>query len=87
MHPSPLAPRCHESGAAKVGQVARDFRLAHAQDTDEITNADFLAGDQVEQAESGAIGQSAEEEVGRKRFRFGGHGAIIYGLTDMSNAA
>ena len=64
MHPSPLAPRRHEARPAKIGQMARDLWLARAEDIHEITDADFLVGDQVEQAESRAVGQSAEEEVG-----------------------
>ncbi len=83
MHPPSLAPGGHDSRASKICQVARDFWLAHAKDSHEIADADFFVSDQVEQAQAGAVGQSAKEEVERHRLFRVWHGKIIYGLTDV----
>jgi len=66
--------------------MAGNLGLAHPQNLHQITDANFPAGDEVEQAEARRVGQGAEELVERKRSRLGAHGKdIIYGLTDMSN--
>ena len=84
VHPPSLSPRGDDARPAKVGQVARDFRLAGPQDLHEIADANFLVGDEVEQAKPRAIGQRAKERVEREEvFPFCGMPAIIYGLTDM----
>ena len=87
MHPASLAPRGNQAGTAKIGQMTRDFRLAQPQDIHKVADANFPVGDEVEQAEAGAIGEGAKEEVDRGGFHFSWHGTIIYGLTDMSKGA
>jgi len=86
MHPASLASRSHDPRAAKIGQVARDFRLADAEDLDEVANADFAVRDKVKQAQARGIGQGAEEKIERERFLFFRHVTIIYALTDMIKA-
>lgn len=60
MHPLPLRSRRHDAGFAKISEVAGDFRLADAKDCNEITDANFTAGHEVEQAQSSGIGERAE---------------------------
>lgn len=48
MHPLAFAACADEAGAAQIGEVTRDFRLALAKDIDEIADADFAAIDEVE---------------------------------------
>lgn len=82
VHPFALAAGGDDACAAEVGEMARDFGLALAEDFDEEADADFAAGDEVEQAEASGVCEGGEE---------GGeayspiHAPIIYGLTDMSN--
>ncbi len=87
MHPASLTPRGDKAGAAKIGQVPRDFWLAHPQDIHKVADANFPIGDEVKQAQAGAIGQGAKERVEREGFYFSWHETIIYGLTDMSKGA
>ena len=71
-----------DAGAAEVSEVAGDFGLALAEDFDEVTDADFAAGDEVEEAEACGVSECGEE---------GGEGCglihteIIYGLTYVCN--
>ena len=87
MHPSSLPPRRHHSGFSQVGQVAGDLWLADAQDLHKIANANFPVGDEIEQAQSRAIGQGAEEMIEGQWATPASHQKSIYGLTDMCNGA
>jgi hypothetical protein len=60
VHPLPFPARRNDSGTAEVGKMARDLGLALAQDLNKVTNADFAAVHQVEQAQAGAISQRGE---------------------------
>ena len=62
VHPAPLPPRGDKAGAAEVGQVARNFRLADSEGLDEIADAYLLVGEEVEQAQPSLVGQGAEED-------------------------
>jgi len=85
VHPASLAPRRYNPGAPQIGQVARNFRLADAENFHEIADANFPVRSQVEQAQARGIGQSAEEQVEGEWFLLSRHGGgIIYGLTDVS---
>ncbi len=87
MHPSSLAARRNDAGFSQIGKVAGDFRLADAQDVYKIADADFPVGDQIEQAQARAIGQSAKEKVERQWTLRASHEKIIYVLTDICNQA
>jgi hypothetical protein len=54
--------------------MPRDFRLADLEDLHEIADANFLVGDEIEEAKPRAIGQDAKEKIDRERFIFPGHG-------------
>ena len=73
MHPAPLTSRGDDARPAKVGQVARDFWLADPEDLHKIANANFLVGDEIEQAKAGAIGHGAKEKIEGKRFFLARH--------------
>jgi len=66
VHPAALAPRRDDTCPAQVGQVARDFWLAYSQNFYEVANANFLVGNEIEQAQARAVGQGAEEKLDRK---------------------
>ena len=68
MHPASLAPRGDKTGAAKIGQVSRYLWLAHPQDIHKVADANFPVGDEVKQAEAGAIGHGAKQRVDRQGF-------------------
>jgi hypothetical protein len=87
VHPAPLAAHGDDTCSAEIGKVTRDFWLPEPENIDEIANANFPVGDEVQKAKPCGIGQGAKENVERERFIFAGHGFIIYGLTDMINAA
>ena len=87
VHPAPLASRGDNARAAKISQVPRDFWLADFQDLHKIADANFLAGNQVEETQSGAIGQGAKKQIEGEAFFLSGHAHIIYGLTDMFKEA
>jgi len=63
VHPAPLPPRSHNACLSEIGQVARDFRLADAQNLHKIADANFPVGDEIEQAQASAIGQCAKEKI------------------------
>jgi hypothetical protein len=56
----PFAARGHDAGLAQVGKMARDLRLALAQDLDKVADADLAAGHQVEQAQAGVSASAAK---------------------------
>jgi hypothetical protein len=87
VHPAPLPAHGDDARPAEIGKVARDFWLAEPENLHKVADADFPFRDEVEKAKTRGIGQGAEEKVEREWFFFAGHGEIIYGLTDMSNAA
>ena len=78
VHPLPFPPRGDDSGSAEIGEVARDFRLALAEDFDEIADADFPAVHEVEEAEAGAVGQGGEEQGQVRQFARIFHRSRIY---------
>lgn len=84
VHPTTLASGGDDARAAEIRQMARDFWLADLEDFHEVADANFLVGDEIEEAQASGIGQGAKEGVERERFLFPGHALIIYGLTDMS---
>jgi hypothetical protein len=87
VHPPPLTPSGYDARAAEIRQMARDFWLAHPEDLHEVADANFLVGNQVEEAQPRAIGQGAKEKIERERFFNPWHASIIYGLTDICNEA
>ena len=82
VHPLSFTTGGDNAGTAKVGEVARDLRLALLEDLHEVADADLAAVHQVEKAQPGAVSKCSEErgeiESGRS-----GHETIIYALTDM----
>ena len=87
VHPASLAPRRYDFGPAQISQVARNFRLADAEDFHEIADADFPVRGQIEQAEARGIGQGAEEQVESARFFCSGHDGENYICLDRYNQA
>jgi hypothetical protein len=63
--------------------VARDFGLALAENLHEITDADFAASHQVEQAQACGIGQGGKKAGQGYGFGEAAHTSIVYGLTNM----
>lgn len=57
------APYLDQLAPAEVAQVAGDGRLGQVQDADEIADAEFAGGEQVEKADAGRIGDAAEDGV------------------------
>ena len=67
--------------------MARNLRLADSENFHEITDADLLVGDEVEQAKASGIGQGTKQEIEGERFIPLRHlRNIIYALTDMIKA-
>lgn len=83
VHPFPLAARGDDSGAAQVSQVARNFRLAQAQNFDEIANADFAIRHEIEQAEARGVGERAKEKIQGK----GSRGLCVWNLVGGSHVS
>ena len=67
MHPARLAPGRRDARPPEVGEMARNLRLADPGDLHEITDADFPVANEIEQAEPGGIGESAEEKIDGER--------------------
>jgi hypothetical protein len=86
VHPLPFPARGDDSGAAQVGEMARDLWLALAQNLDEIADADFATIHEIEQAQTSAIGQRGEEGCQIKSRGGTRHEKIIYALTYVSNS-
>jgi len=86
VHPFALAACADEARAAQVGEVARDLGLALAEHIDEITDADFAAIDEIEQAEARGIAERGEDLGEGSEMGSTGHDSIIYALTDISGA-
>ena len=63
--------------------MARDFRLADAQNLHKIANANLPVGDEIEQAQASAICQCAKEKIEGQWTARASHAKIIYGLTDI----
>lgn len=63
VHPFAFAPCRHDARPAQVGQVARDFRLAHSQDFYKIANTDFTVANQVQQPQPCRIRKRAKQHV------------------------
>ena len=67
--------------------MARNLRLADSENFHEITDADLLVGDEVEQAKASGIGQGTKQEIEGEGFISFWHlRNIIYALTDMIKA-
>jgi len=77
VHPAAVAPRLDDARPAQVRQMARDFRLADPQDSDEVADAHFAVGDQIQEAETRGIGERAKEIVERAAVGLRGHGPSI----------
>jgi len=58
--------------------MARDLRLADPQNLNEKTDADFPAGNEVEKAQPGGIGQGAKQKIDRERLVFLRHAQVNY---------
>lgn len=83
MHPSAFAAGSDESGGAEVGEMARDLGLLLGEHIDKIADADFIVAHEIEQTQTGWIGERLEE-AGQIIGGCGvGHGEIISGLTDV----
>jgi hypothetical protein len=60
VHPLAFASRLHYSGAAQVGEVPGDLRLALLQDLDEVTDTDLAAVHEIQQSEACRVGERGE---------------------------
>jgi len=78
VHPPPLTPGGDNARVPKIRQMARDFWLAHPQDLHKVADADFLIGDQVEEAQPRGVGQSAKEQIERERLLLPRHRLKLY---------
>jgi len=52
-----------QTGSKQVGQMAGGFRLRHAGDSHDIADAHLAFQKQVQDAQPGAVGESAEHEI------------------------
>src|ERR1700739_2068193 len=84
IHTFPPASSHHTASTAKIGQVPRDLGLALSQDLHEITDTHFLTVHQVQQPETGAIGERGKQQRQVVVLREIAHLFIIYALTDTS---
>jgi hypothetical protein len=50
VHPLAFASRRNDSCSTEIGKMARDFRLADAQDFDKVADTNLSVGDKVQQA-------------------------------------
>lgn len=83
VHPLALAAGGYNSGAAQIGQMAGDLGLRLAEDFNEVADADLASGHEVEQAETGGIGERGKEASEIKAPGGSLHSNIIYVLTDI----
>jgi len=74
VHPAPPPPCGDKALPAEIGQVTRDFWLAHLEDLHKIANADLLIGHEIKEAKARAIGQGAKEKIEGERFILPRHG-------------
>ena len=84
MHPFALAAGGDDSSAAQVGKVARDLGLGLVEDFNEVADTDFPAGQEVQEAQAGGIGQGGEELGQIRRLRGGAH-SVHYIRIDRYN--
>jgi hypothetical protein len=61
--PEALLSLHYQTGPQQVSQVAGSFRLRDARDADNIADAHFAFQKQVQDAEPGAVGESAKHEI------------------------
>jgi hypothetical protein len=61
MAPPAIAARCDEAGATKIRQVTRNLWLIYLESFDTRTDAYFFVADQVNQTESGVVGEGFEK--------------------------
>src|SRR5688572_33304690 len=70
MHPFPVAFDLDQASPAQLGEMARNLRLVEPEGAMEIADADLLLGQQVQQAQSGGVGERFKELLGLNRIRF-----------------
>lgn len=78
VHPPPLTPSGDDARVTKIRQMARDFWLAHPKDLHEVADANFLVGNQVEEAQPGRVGQGAKEQIEGERLLLSRHSLKVY---------
>jgi hypothetical protein len=83
VHPFSFAARAHNAGVAQIGEMPGDLGLALLENFNEITDADFAAIHEIEEAQARGFRERGEEAREAERFGGAGHGPIIYGLTDV----
>src|SRR5438876_958626 len=62
MHPFPVPPRLHQTGAPQESEVARDLWLIEAQGIVQIADADLAGREKIQQTQSRPVGQGLEEK-------------------------
>ncbi len=65
IRPFAIPPCVHQTGAFQLSQMSRHFRLDEAERISQVANAGLAAGQQIEQTQSGWLGQSFEQESRR----------------------
>lgn len=61
VNPLSVATRLRQPGPAQIGEMARDLRLRLVEHAHEVADARLAEGEQVQEAQPGAIGQRGEE--------------------------
>ena len=84
MHPFSFAPGSHNTCTSQISQMSRNFGLALPQYLHEIADAHFLAAQQVQKPQAGAIGERRKQKCQIIGFRRLIHNFIICALTDTS---
>lgn len=70
VHPFSIPLGLDQAGPPQPGEMARDLRLIDPEGAMEIADADFVLGEEVQQAQPGGIGERLEEELRLDRVRF-----------------
>jgi hypothetical protein len=61
MHPLAVAPRLNDPGAAQIGQVPGNLRLALLQNLHKVADANLLLSHEVKEAESRGVAEGLKE--------------------------
>src|SRR5581483_9634880 len=65
MHPLPFPTRGNQAGSSQIREMSRDLRLWRADHFNEVADADFLLGHEMDQPQPCGISERAEELVQR----------------------
>ena len=77
VHPLAITSGFDNSGPAQIRQMPRDFRLIRFEDFNEIAHADFVASHEIQQAETGSIGQRPKKQFHVESLACPCHAAIL----------